>query len=81
MPLAANPSGREYAYRQAIQLYDLSPESNYRMAELLARQNRFDEALELFDAFLEKDPRNEQAFQFRESLVNRNKATERLQGA
>ena len=69
----------EYAYRQAIALYDLSPESNYRMAELLARENRYDEALEIFDVFMAKDPKNEQAVMFRKSLKQRRDAIGTMQ--
>jgi tetratricopeptide (TPR) repeat protein len=55
------PKEAEAAYRQAVALYDLSPESNFRLAQLMARQGRFDDAIKLFDTFLAKDPNNEQA--------------------
>ena len=69
----------EAAFYQAISLYDLSPEANYRLAELLTRRGRFDEALEIFDAFVEKDPNNEQAGQFREQLLQRKAMSQRIQ--
>lgn len=69
----------EAAYLQAIALYDLSPESNYRLAELLARQGRYDEAIAMQEAFLEKDPKNEQAKQFVEHLKSRENMYGRLQ--
>jgi tetratricopeptide (TPR) repeat protein len=63
-----HPKEAEVAYRQAIAFYDLSPESNYRMAELFTRQRRYVEAIELQEAFLSKDPKNEQAEQFLNQL-------------
>ncbi|MEA2069393.1 MAG: tetratricopeptide repeat protein, partial [Verrucomicrobiota bacterium] len=53
------PREAEAAFRQAVALYDLSPEANFRLADLISKQGRFDEAIKLFDVFLEKDPNNE----------------------
>jgi len=63
-----HPKEAEAAFRQAVALYELSPEANFRLAELIARQGRFDEAIEIFNTLLEKDPNNEQAEQFRTQL-------------
>ena len=53
-----------YAFQQALALYHLSPEANFRYAELFVRQNRFDEAMELMRAFKVKDPGNDKADAF-----------------
>ena len=68
----------EAAFRQAISLYDLSPESNYRLAELLSREGRFDEAREIFEVFLEKDPNNEQANLVRNQITLRQSAGQQV---
>ncbi len=65
------PKEAEAAFRQAVALYDLSPEANFRLADLILRQGRFDEAIELFDTFLAKDPENEKGVAFRNSLIQR----------
>ncbi|WP_168441945.1 glycosyltransferase family 117 protein [Pontiella desulfatans] len=62
------PKEAEAAFRQAVALYDLSPEANFRLADLISRQGRFDEAIALFDEFLEKDPNNDKGAAFRENL-------------
>ncbi|HEY5653243.1 MAG TPA: DUF2723 domain-containing protein [Pontiella sp.] len=67
----------EYAFQQAIDLYDLSPEANFRLADMLSRQNRYDEALEILKTFLENDPNNEKAVNFNQTLKNRKEMTAR----
>jgi len=67
----------EAAFRQAVSLYDLSPEANFRLADLISKQGRFDEAIELFDVFLGKDPQNEKAAEFQKRLVQMKKMTQR----
>ena len=62
------PREAEAAFRQAIDLYDLSPEANMRLADLIARQGRFDEASALFDVLLEKDSNNEKARVFQNRI-------------
>ena len=49
----------EIAYKQAIDLYDLSPEANFKLANLLAQQNRFDESISLITELYTKDNKNE----------------------
>ena len=49
----------ELAYRQAIELYDLSPEANFKLANLLAQQNRFTEGIEIITNLSNKDQKNE----------------------
>ncbi len=62
------PAEAEAAFRQSVALYDLSPESNFRLADLISRQGRFDEAIALFDEFMAKDPNNDNADTFRTRL-------------
>jgi predicted Zn-dependent protease len=62
------PREAEAAFRQAVALYDLSPEANFRLADLISRQGRFDEAIALFDDLLAKDPNNEKARDFQKRL-------------
>jgi tetratricopeptide (TPR) repeat protein len=62
------PKEAEAAFRQAVALYDLSPEANFRLADLIAKQGRFDEAIKLFDDLLAKDPNNEKAAEFQKRL-------------
>ncbi len=62
------PREAEAAFRQAVALYDLSPEANFRLADLISRQGRFDEAIALFDDLLAKDPNNEKAREFQKRL-------------
>ena len=49
----------EFAFRQAIELYDLSPEANFKLANLLAQQNRFDESIDIITNLYNKDRKNE----------------------
>ena len=46
----------ENAYRQALELYFLSSETNYYLARIMAMQGRFNEAIELIDSILKVDP-------------------------
>ena len=47
------------AYLQALALYPLSPEANTRIVDRIYQpQNRFDEARDLLNGWLEKDPDN-----------------------
>lgn len=69
----------EYAFRQAIQLYDLSPEANFRLATLLKSEGRYPEAIELMQTLLDKDRLNEQVATFTESLKREKSIMDRLQ--
>ncbi len=71
------PNESEAAFRQAVALYDLSPEANFRLADLISRRGRFDEAIEIFDVFLKKDPNNDKALQFQNNLKNMKKMAAR----
>lgn len=72
------PKEAEAAFRQAVDLYDLSPEANFRLADLISKQGRFDEAIEIFDVFLKKDPNNEKAALFQDNLRRLKTATVRM---
>ncbi|MBU1693762.1 MAG: DUF2723 domain-containing protein [Verrucomicrobia bacterium] len=67
----------EYAFRQSIDLYDLSPEANYRLADILMQQRRFSEARELIEKFLEKDKGNDRLRDFLKQISETDKADTR----
>ncbi len=54
----------EYAFKQAIQLYPLSPEATFRLANLYMSLRRFDDARKVIASFVEKDVNNENAAGF-----------------
>jgi thioredoxin-like negative regulator of GroEL len=45
----------EAAFKQAVQLYPLSPEAVFRLADLYMRQRRFDEASQVIQTFADQD--------------------------
>jgi tetratricopeptide (TPR) repeat protein len=59
----------EYAFKQAIKLYDLSPEANFRLADALVQQRKFDEAIEIINNFLVKDELNTKVEGYRNQLI------------
>ncbi len=67
----------EAAFRQAVALYDLSPEANFRLADLISKQGRYDEAIAIFEDFLQKDPKNEKAEAFLNNLRTMKKMSAR----
>jgi thioredoxin-like negative regulator of GroEL len=67
----------EYAFKQAVQLYPLSPEATFRLADLYMREKRFDEALETVKTFMEKDVHNESAAGFLSNIRQLKRMTER----
>lgn len=54
----------EYAFKQAIELYPLSPEANFRLADVYMQQRRFSDARVLIEKFLEQDPGNDKVAEF-----------------
>jgi predicted Zn-dependent protease len=64
------PKEAETAFRQAVALYDLSPEANFRLCDLISRQGRFDEAIKILDVLIEKDPNNERTKTFKKQIEN-----------
>jgi len=51
----------EVAFLQSIELYPLSPEANFRLAQMYMNMQRFDEAEAVIKRFAEEDPANESA--------------------
>ena len=58
----------EIAFREALDLYPLTPEAHFRLAELYLRVTRFDDAAELIQSFGELDPANERADHFLQQI-------------
>ena len=54
----------EYAFKQAIALYPLSPEANFRLADIYMQQFRFSDARVIIEAFLKEDPENDKVAEF-----------------
>ncbi len=63
-------SEAETAFEQAIDLYPLSPEANFRLADVLMRQRKFDKAQEVMEHFLREDPGNDRVQQFITQIEN-----------
>ena len=49
----------EHAFQQAVDLYPLSPEANFRLAELYMQSGQFESALNLLVKFRDGDPLND----------------------
>ncbi|MCP5488178.1 MAG: DUF2723 domain-containing protein [Verrucomicrobia bacterium] len=58
----------EYAFQQAIDLYPLSPEANFRLADIYIQQLRFKEARDVIETFLVEDPGNDRVGEFLEQI-------------
>jgi thioredoxin-like negative regulator of GroEL len=56
-----NLSEAEYAFKQAVELYPLSPEAVFRLADLYMRSRRLDEARKVIADFAAQDVHNESA--------------------
>jgi thioredoxin-like negative regulator of GroEL len=67
-----NLAEAEYAFKQAVELYPLSPEAIFRLADLLVRQRRFDEAHKIISDFAAQDVYNDGAQGFL-SQINQTK--------
>jgi tetratricopeptide (TPR) repeat protein len=61
----------EQAFRESYALYPLSPEANFRLADLYMRWNRFKDAIALMEKFANEDPNNDRAGEFVRDLKNR----------
>ncbi|MEI7435633.1 MAG: DUF2723 domain-containing protein, partial [bacterium] len=62
----------EQAFREALELYPLSPEANFRLADLYLRSNRSDDAVAVMERFCSQDPGNDRAGQFVAEMKGRN---------
>ena len=58
----------EIAFRESLDLYPLSPEAHFRLAELYLRRTRFEDAKELIENFIAFDPANERAENFLDQI-------------
>lgn len=67
----------EYAFKQAIDLYPLSPEANFRLADALMQQFRFPEARKIIEDFLQEDPLNTKVASFLDQIKQLEKANSR----
>lgn len=54
----------EHAFKQAIDLYPLSPEANFRLADIYMQQFRFTQARTVIEEFLKGDPENDKVEEF-----------------
>ena len=59
----------EYAFRQAIELYPLSPEANFRLADIHMQQGEFPQAREIIEAFLKEDTENDRVRDFLNQII------------
>ncbi|HAL91836.1 MAG TPA: hypothetical protein DCM68_02270 [Verrucomicrobia bacterium] len=69
----------EYAFRQSIDLYPLSPEANFRLAQMYMNMQRFADAEKLIRGFAEADPKNESAKGFLGQIENARRMGDRRQ--
>jgi len=67
----------EYAFKQSIDLYPLSPEANFRLAQMYMNMQRFEDAGNLIRAFAEADPKNESSKGFLAQIEGTMKMTQR----
>jgi tetratricopeptide (TPR) repeat protein len=69
----------EYAFKQSIDLYPLSPEANFRLAQMYMNMQRFADAEKLIRAFAEEDPDNDSAKGFLGQIENTRRMVSRRQ--
>lgn len=67
----------EQAFREAIALYPLSPEANFRLADIHMQQGEFAAAREIIEAFLREDTENDKVRDFLNQIVNLEKLDQR----
>lgn len=49
----------EYAFKQSVDLYPLSPEANFRLADIYMQMRRYTDAKNLIREFVRNDPKND----------------------
>jgi len=69
----------EYAFKQAVELYPLSPEANFRLADVYMQERRFGDAAVLIREFLVQDPGNEKVKDFLKQIEQTDAANARRQ--
>jgi thioredoxin-like negative regulator of GroEL len=69
-----NNEKAEKAFLDAVQLYPLSPEANFRLADLYLRWNRVNDAIRIMDTFCAQDPGNDRAAAFVDDIKGRTAA-------
>lgn len=67
----------EYAFKQAIDLYPLSPEANFRLADSYMQQFRFSDARKIIENFLVQDPLNTKVASFLDQIRNMERVNNR----
>ncbi len=67
----------EYAFKQSIDLYPLSPEATFRLAQMYMNMQRFDDARKLIDDFAKEDPLNDSAKGFLAQIEGTTKMSDR----
>ncbi len=63
----------ERAFKEALALYPLSPEANFRLADLYLRWGKGAEACALMEDFIRQDPGNDRSIDFLRDIRNRDK--------
>ncbi len=58
----------EHAFKQSVALYPLSPEANFRLADLYVQQRRFEDAEAVMASLREGDPGNDRVRDFHEQI-------------
>jgi thioredoxin-like negative regulator of GroEL len=72
-----NMTEAEYAFKQSIELYPLSPEAVFRLADLYMRQRRYDESRKVVSDFAAQDVHNESAQGFLKQIEQMQKMIQR----
>jgi tetratricopeptide (TPR) repeat protein len=67
----------EYAFKQSIDLYPLSPEANFRLAQMYMNMQRFEDAEKLIRGFAAADPANDSATGFLGQIQNARRMVDR----
>ncbi len=67
----------EYAFKQSIDLYPLSPEATFRLAQMYMNMQRYDDARKLIEDFAKADPLNDSAKGFLAQIEGTTKMADR----
>lgn len=71
------PEEAEYAFKQAVELYPLSPEATFRLADLYMRSRRFEDARKVVADFAAQDVHNDSAQGFLKQIEQAQAMTRR----